>query len=246
MIKEVEGIIVSTVDYKESSRIINIFTKDNGIIGILARGSRKLRSNISASSSVLTYGVFHINARNSGMGNLLDADIINNFKTIRSDLLKLNYSCFLLELATQVYRHDDNDNIYSMLIDGLIKINDGYDENVITAIIELKMLDYLGIRPVIDKCVNCGNTDDIVTISSYKGGHLCKNCVNTEKIFNIKTLKLIRMFYYVDIKRISKIDITSNIMKEINMFIDDYYDRYSGLYLKSKALLYDIKINNLT
>ncbi len=246
MIKKIEGIIVSTVDYKESSKIINIFTKDEGIIGVLARGSKRLKSNISASSNVLTYGVFHINTRNNGMGNLLDVDVINNFKYIRSDLLKINYSCFLLELSSQVYRHDDNNNIYKLLIDSLNKINDGYDENVITAIMELKMLDYLGIRPIIDKCVSCDNSNDIVTISSYKGGYLCKNCVGTERVLNIKTLKLIRMFYYVDISKISKIDISSNIMKEINNFIDDYYDRYSGLYLKSKALLYDIKINNLT
>ena len=246
MIREIEGIIVSTVDYKESSKIINIFTKDEGIIGVLARGSKRLKSNISASSNVLTYGIFHINVRNNGMGNLLDVDVINNFKCIKSDLLKINYSCFLLELASQVYRHDNDNNIYKLLIDGLNKINDGYDENVITSIMELKMLDYLGIRPVIDKCVSCGSSDDIVTISSYKGGYLCKNCIGTEKVLNIKTLKLIRMFYYLDISKISKIDISSNIMKEINNFIDDYYDRYAGLYLKSKALLYDIKINNLT
>ena len=245
MIKEIEGIIISTVDYKESSKIINIFTKTEGIVGIVARGSKRLKSNISASSSVLTYGIFHINTRSRGMGNLLEVDIINNFKNIKSNLLKINYACFLLELTSQVYRHDNDNSIYKLLIDGLNKINDGYDENVITSIIELKMLDYLGIRPVIDRCVSCGDSN-IITISSYKGGYLCKNCIGNEKILNIKTLKLIRMFYYIDISKISKIDVSNDVMREINLFIDDYYDRYSGLYLKSKALLYDMKINNLT
>ena len=32
----VEGIVVSTVAYKESSKIINIFTKDMGIIGCIS------------------------------------------------------------------------------------------------------------------------------------------------------------------------------------------------------------------
>ena len=44
MIKKLEGIIVSEVDYKESSKIINIYTKDEGIIGCLARGSKRLKS----------------------------------------------------------------------------------------------------------------------------------------------------------------------------------------------------------
>ena len=242
MIKKVEGIIVSTVDYKESSKIINILTSDEGIIGVLARGSRRLKSKIAASSNLLTYGIFHLNSRNNGMNSLIEVDVLDNFKNIRKNLFKMNYAIYLLELSSQVCRHEANNDIYSLLIEGLKKINDGYDESIITAIIELKLLDYLGIRPIIDKCVNCGNSNDIVTISSYKGGYLCKDCINQEKVLNIKTIKLIRMFYYVDISKISKIDISDNIKKEINAFIDDYYDRYAGLYLKSKELLYNMMI----
>lgn len=105
------------------------------------------------------------------------------------------------------------------------------------------MLVYLGIKPIIDSCVNCGTKDNIVTISSYKGGYLCKNCVNNEPIVNIKTIKLLRMFYYVDIDKISKINISDNIKLELNRFIDDYYDRYSGLYLKSKTFLKKLNID---
>ena len=47
------------------------------------------------------------------------------------------------------------------------------------------------------------------------------------------------MFYYVDVGKISKIEVSDVIKKEISLFIDDYYDRYSGLYLKSKAFLED-------
>jgi DNA repair protein RecO (recombination protein O) len=237
MIKKYEGIIISTVDYKENSKIVNILTKNDGLIGVFAKGSKRLKSNISSTSSILTYGIFHTNSINKGMPNLIEVDIINSFKNIRKDLLKTNYAVFLLELSGQVYRHDNNNNIYELLISGLIKINAGYDASIICSIIELKLLDNLGIKPIIDKCVNCGNTNGIITISSYKGGYLCKNCTKSEKIFNIKTLKLIKMFYYVDINKISKLEISTNIKKEICMFIDEYYDRYAGLYLKSKNFL---------
>ena len=238
MIKKVEGIVVSTVDYKESSKIINIFTKDDGIIGVMARGCKKANSKIISGSNVLSYGIFHL-SYNRGMPSLMEVDILNSFKIIRKDLLKTNYCLFLLELCSQVYKNDNNFEIYDLLIDALNKINDNFDENIITSIVEFKLLDYLGIRPIVDKCVSCGNSNDIVTISSYKGGYLCKNCVNDEYIFNVKTLKLVRMFYYIDIKKITKIDVSDNIKNEINLFIDDYYDRYSGLFLKSKKMLYE-------
>ena len=237
MIKKIEGIIVSTVDYKESSKIINIFTKENGIIGVLAKGSKNIKSKISATSNVLCYGTFHLKYREYSLPTLIEVDIINSLKEIRKDLTKTNYALFLLELASGVYRHEQNENIYPLLITGLLKINDNYDPSIITNIIELKLLDDLGIKPVVDKCVSCASHNNIVTISSYKGGYLCKDCVGTEFIYHIKTIKLIRMFYYIDLSKITKIEISDAIKKELNLFIDDYYERYSGLYLKSKNFL---------
>ena len=83
------------------------------------------------------------------------------------------------------------------------KINEGYDPMVITNILELKYLSYLGVMPVIDKCSICGTNKSIATLSSDKGGYVCNNCLTNEKIVNEKTIKLIRMLYYVDISKIS-------------------------------------------
>ena len=241
MIKKIEGIVVSEVDYKESSKIINVLTKEYGIIGLIARGTKQVKSKLSGVTSKLTYGYFHVNYRENGLSNLIEVDIINHFKNIRKNIDLMSYALYLLELAERVYKHDNDENIYEMLIASLEKIDEGYDYKVIANIFELKMLDFLGIRPVIDECVNCGNKLDIVTISSYRGGYLCKNCCQGEPIVNIKTIKLLRMFYYVDISKISKIEVADNIKVELSRFIYDYYDRYSGLYLKSREFLENLE-----
>ena len=171
----------------------------------------------------------------------MEVDVIDRFKNIKKDISMMSYSLYLLELSDRVYKHSENNTIYDELIASLKKINEGYDYQVITNIFELKMLDYLGIRPVVDECVNCGSKHDIVTISSYKGGYLCKNCARGEVIVNIKTIKLLRMFYYVDINKISKLEVSDSIKKELSRFIYDYYDRYSGIYLKSREFLQSLE-----
>lgn len=241
MIKKIEGIIVSEVDYKESSKIINVFSPTEGVIGILARGTKKVKSNLSGVTSKLTYGYFHVNYKENGLSTLIEVDIIDGFKKIRKSIDLISYASYLLELSSMVYKHDNDREIYNFLIASLKKIDEGYDYVVITNILELKLLEYLGIKPVIDGCVNCGSKTNIVTISSYRGGYLCKDCARDEVIVNIKTIKLLRMFYYVDINKISKLDISDNIKKELNRFIDDYYDRYSGLYLKTKLFLKNLQ-----
>ena len=48
------------------------------------------------------------------------------------------------------------------------------------------------------------------------------------------------MFYYVDISKITKLDVSQTIKNEIDKFLDEYYDDYTGLYLKSKKFLKDL------
>ena len=52
---------------------------------------------------------------------------------------------------------------------------------------------------------------------------------------------MIRMYYYVDVKNITKLDVSEEISREINKFLDNYYERYTGLYLKSKNFIKQIQ-----
>ena len=237
---EVEGIIISELSYGETSKIINVLTKEYGIIGMLAKGAKQLKSELRSVTDRLTYGKFNIYYKKDKLSTLVSVDIINTFKNIKKDLKKISYASFLVDLTEQVYKQSGNSEIYDLLISALLKINDGFNEKVITNIIELKYLDYLGVMPIIDACSICGNKTGIVTISASRGGYVCHNCYQNEYMVSDKTIKLIRMYYYVDISKITKMDVSDKTSMEINRFLDDYYDQYTGLYLKSKAFLKDL------
>ncbi len=240
MIKDIEGIILDERAYGETSKIINILTKEYGIIGVIAKGSRTLKSELRSVTGKLTYGIFHMYYKENKLSTLISVDVLNTFKNIKKDIMKITYSSFILDLAHQVAKQNYQTDIYNLLIASLVKIEENFDPLVITNILELKYLCWLGVIPMLDACSICGNKENIITISIDKGGYICRECHTNEKIVDTKTIKLIRMFYYVDISKITKLEISNKVKEEINEFLDNYYDKYTGLYLKTKTLLKDL------
>lgn len=234
--KDIEGIVISEKPYSETSKLVRILTIE-GIIDLLAKGARTLKSDLRVSTTKMTYGIFHMHYKENKLSTLNSVDIIDNFKNIKKDINKISYASYIMELAVDVIKQNINPNIFKILISSLKKIDEGEDIELITNILEIKYLEYLGVMPVIDGCAVCGSKTSIATISSTRGGYICNNCLTNEKIVDKKTIKLLRMLYYVNIDSIESINISNKIKKELNDFIDEYYDFYTGLYLKSKAFL---------
>ena len=62
-IEEVEGIILSETNYSETSKILNILTKEYGLIGVISKGCRNMKSKLRGVSRklVLVNFIFIIN-----------------------------------------------------------------------------------------------------------------------------------------------------------------------------------------
>lgn len=236
---DVEGIIINVKNYGDTSKIIDILTKEYGVIGVIAKGCKSIKSNLRSVTDKLTYATFTIYFKKDKLSILSEASVINNFSNIKKDIEKISYASFLIDLTNQVYKQCEDNNLYDLLISSLIKINDNFNPLIITNILELKYLEYLGVMPNLNGCSICGSKS-VVTLSSDKGGYLCSKCHTNEPIVSDKAIKLVRMYTLVDINKIEKLDIKKDVVYEVNNFIDDYYDRYTGLYLKSKTFLKNI------
>ena len=76
--------------------------------------------------------------------------------------------------------------------------------------------------------------------SIREGGFICHRCIHKDP-YHLKvspaTVKLLRIFYYLDIETFREYFGKRGNKKELKKVIDAYYDEYSGLYLKSKKFL---------
>lgn len=237
----ITGIVVGEQTYSESSKILKIFAKDYGIISVLAKGAKNIKSPFKEASNKLIYGEFDITYRTDAMSTLVSASIIKIFKNIVMDYHDLDrkmYAFYITDLMNQVIKQDkDNKEIneaYDIYLSSLYKIDEKLNPKIIYDIVKLKYLELLGVKPSIDSCSNCGSKDNIITCASTSFGFICKNCYSNEIIIKEESLKMIRMLYYVDINKIKKLDIDKDILKEVETFLDNYYEEHTGIYFKSK------------
>ena len=238
MIKKLEGIVISETNYGDSSKIINVLTKEFGIIGMMAKGAKSLKSKLRCGTDRFSYGCFQVYYKENKLSLLSSVDIINPFRNIKNDIELVSYLNYIVELTSQVAKQHYDETLFDNMINTILKIEEGLNPLIMTNILETKYLDYLGVGLNFDACVKCGSTLNIVTLDGDAGGYLCNKCLTQNNyLINPKSIQLFRMYYYVDINSISKVDITEVVQNDINFFLDKYYDRYTGLYLNSKSFL---------
>ena len=239
-IVDVKGLVLNETNYSDSSKILNVLTSEYGLIGIISKGCRNLKSKLRGASRKLVYGTFHFYYKENGLSTLISIDVISDYPKTIMNLERVVYASYLLDLTRQVVKQSKDSNILPLVVSSLDKIENGLNPAVVTNILELKYLDFLGVSPVVTGCAVCGKTTNIVSLSPTAGGFICKDCYQNEGYYSDKAIKLLQMYYYVDLEKITKIDVNSKVNMEINKFLEDYYDRYTGIYLNSKKMLRNV------
>ena len=81
---DVEGIIINVKNYGDTSKIIDILTKEYGVIGVIAKGCKSLKSNLRSVTDKLTYATFTIYFKKDKLSILSEASVKNNFCSVKT------------------------------------------------------------------------------------------------------------------------------------------------------------------
>ncbi len=240
MLQKCEGIVLRTTDYGETNKIVTLYTREWGKIGVMARGAKKPKSRLSAVTQPFTYGYF-LMQKGNGLGNLQQGEMITPLRAIKEDIFLTAYASYVVELTDRsTDEKKSNPFIFELLYQTLTYLNEGYDPEILKNIYEMKMLPVLGLYPVLNQCAVCGSNEGQFSFSIREGGIICHRCLSKDP-YHLKlspaAVKLLRIFYFLDLKRLGNISVKAETKAELKKVIDTYYNEYSGLYLKSKKFI---------
>ena len=123
MISKFEGIIITETPYGEHSKIINVLTKEKGLVGIMCHNAKSMKSPLRTKTLKFTYGYFHLKYNENKLSNLVDVDIIDNLSNIKDDIILISYMSYITDLTYQVIKQNNDVEIYEIFIDTVLKLN---------------------------------------------------------------------------------------------------------------------------
>lgn len=155
----VEGIVLKTSIYKETSRIITLLTPDKGKLVCIGHNSQQLQSSNAATFQVGNYieVVLYQKLENTHMSTVTQAKIKRQFQKTKGDLVKLALSQYSIEVINKNTEDgEENLPLYKILYNALTYIEDNEVNLSWKTTFDYFVLVRLGFQPVIDTCVVTG------------------------------------------------------------------------------------------
>jgi len=235
LLEYIEGIILRKLDYKESSKIVYVYTK-TGLRSVLVHGSRNMKSPFLNLTRIMNLVGLHVSGKD--LLTLRDGDVLNDFRTLKDNLEKLTYSLHILEMIYFFASHDHDHEKLLNFMTKIFRIAEA-EENYIPYLnmVEMKLLNLLGVNPLFNRCVECDNTTDL-KFSIIEGGMCCPEHYNkSEGNISQKTVKLMMELYYYDLQNPGKLDLELETLRELRNVIDRYYEYHLNFRSNSRKML---------
>jgi len=187
------AICIRAIDYSETSQIVTFFSRANGKVGAIAKGSKRPKSAFDGPIEMFSYGkiVFSDSTREK-LATLTEFEQQLSFTHLCSNLFAFNCCLFAAELVNNL-THDYDP--HPELFDGFLRFLQDVSEHrgsriehqhILSLLIlfQLTLLREIGLMPILNACANCktryehraSSIEHQVYFSSSANGLICRDC----------------------------------------------------------------------
>jgi len=178
-----DALILRTVDFSETSRIVTLYTRQYGKIEALAKGGRRLKGPFESSLDILARNAVTFIAKKGDVLDLLtESKLIRRFRVCSSNLSGTLGGYYVAELLNSFTATDDPmPPLYDLAVKVLNQLEEGTFVMRTLIRYEGRLLQLIGQAPSLRDCVGCGIAvprvpDTRIVFGTADGGVLCPDC----------------------------------------------------------------------
>jgi len=186
----------------------------------VAKGVRKPTSRKAGHLELFAHSRLLV-ARGRNLDIVTQAELIEPFERLREDLTRVGYAFHMAELVMRLTEEEiENPALFDLLLDALGWLAEGSNLSVTSRYVELRLLDLVGYRPQLFRCVQCN--DEIRPVTNYmsyeEGGVLCPSCGERTPracLLTMPALKILRFMQTRGYATCRRLQLRSAILAEL-------------------------------
>ncbi len=185
-IEKTEAIVLRTIPYRETSKIVTFYTRRFGRLATIVKGARRPKSKYGSSLEVMAHDLIVVYKKEGReLQTLTECDLIHSYPRLYDDLEKMSAGMAMIELISLLTREEEeNVPLFSLLTGSLAAVN-GATKNPAGVFYwyEVSLARVLGFQPTFGRCTTCGKSlpgsdEDLDPVRFHleKGGPVCDTC----------------------------------------------------------------------
>ncbi|MBR4864659.1 MAG: DNA repair protein RecO [Oscillospiraceae bacterium] len=227
MFVKTRGLVLRVSNYNDTDALLTLLTENHGKLTVKVRGLKRKNSPLFAPSQLLAYSEFTL-FENRGLYTVNEAESIELFHSLRTDLEKLSLGTYFVQAAEVVCQEDiPNPQLLPLLLNCLYALTKlSVNQSIVKAVFELRVACLAGYTPDLSSCCHCGNAfPDRFNLSL--GQLECFACsMHTDNgirmPLNTSALDTLRYICYCDPKKIFSFRIGEDTLQSIVQIAEGY------------------------
>lgn len=244
----VQAIILKRSDVGEADRLLTIYTPERGKIRAVAKGARKPSSRKTGHVELFNHASLLI-AVGRDLDIVTQADTVDSFIELRSNLDRLSYAYYFAELVDRFTEEgEENYAVFDLILRAFhwLARTDGLARTA--RFFELRLLDALGYRPQLNHCVNCGEElrPEENFFTPEGGGMLNPKCRDSHRdagSVTVNALKVLRFLNEREYEEVDHLRLSPQVQGEVEYLLHYYLTHWLERNLKSIDFLNTLRSN---
>jgi len=226
------------MNYQETSKILTIYTREFGSMGVIVKGARRAKNKFGASLEPLA----HINAilyikESRELQLLTDAELISSFTKTQQNFDRLFLSLSILELTYIVTRYAERSNeFFDILLEVLYAIESATKSVLILFYyFEAQVIRLLGFKPSLVGCSECSKSipelaqNDIrhARFDFDRGSFTCTECLSISEgdaAFDLEVFHIWEQLTVLNVKNVMDIGLNRELQSDLDRVMTRYLE----------------------
>jgi DNA repair protein RecO (recombination protein O) len=222
----VRGFVLRDQPVGDADRLISVLTADHGLITAAARGARRQKSALLASTQIFALSQFQL-FHNRGRYTVDSADLVESFQGLHQDIYRLICAAHLAEVFIDLLKDDLPDKTaYELWARAAIEINSVGEPLLSIHIAQLRLLVHAGLKPPLEVCGKCHeplSTPAFFSFSESKAycGSGCQNIARGQSMWlSSGTLACLNYVFTSPLSKLFSFSLAPEIKHEVISFAD--------------------------